>query len=82
MMLPNVSPQNVALITSAANSTGAVSGGSTSYGFVKSSGGSTSVGAGPNAFVTTQIPSDTTALSGILVYNHEALIAEVVEKSF
>ncbi|KAK1429911.1 hypothetical protein QVD17_12246 [Tagetes erecta] len=67
MMLPNVSPQNVALITSAANSHGAVSGGSSSYGSVKFGGGSTSVGACSNASVTTQIPSDTTALSGMLV---------------
>ncbi|KAK1411648.1 hypothetical protein QVD17_38205 [Tagetes erecta] len=81
MMLSNVSPQNAALITSVANSPGAVSEGSSSYGSVKSGGGSTSVGAGSNAFVTTQIPSDTTALSRMLVHNHETLIVEVVEES-
>ncbi|KAK1429686.1 hypothetical protein QVD17_11901 [Tagetes erecta] len=59
MMLPNVSPQIVALITSAANSPSA----------------------GSNASIATQIPSDTTALSGMLVHNYEALIAKVVEES-
>ncbi|KAK1413067.1 hypothetical protein QVD17_34798 [Tagetes erecta] len=81
MMLPTVSPQNVALITSAANSLRAVFGGSSSYGSVQSGGGSTSVCAGSNASITTQILSDTSALSGMLVHNHEALIGEVVEES-
>jgi len=64
MTIPNVSPQNAALISSAANSLvdGAVFGGSSNHGSVKTVGGITSVG-------TTQIPCDTTAL-----------IAEIVEK--
>jgi len=77
MMLPNVPPQNAALITSAANSHsyGATSGGSSSFGSVKSDSASTSVGSGLNASVTTQIPSDTMALFGMFVHSYEALVA-------
>ncbi|KAK1424507.1 hypothetical protein QVD17_19837 [Tagetes erecta] len=81
MMFATVSPQNSALTTSAANSPSAVSGGLSSYESVKSSGGSTSVGADSNASITTQISSDTTASSGKFVQNHEALIGKVVEES-
>jgi len=77
MMLPNILPQNAALISSAANSPvyGAVSRGSSNYGPVKSVGGTSSVGTSSNAYVTTQIPSDTMALFGMFVHNYEALVA-------
>ncbi|KAK1421754.1 hypothetical protein QVD17_24353 [Tagetes erecta] len=77
MMLPNVPPQNAALITFATNSHiyGAVYGGSSSFGSVKSDGASTSVGSGSNAYVSTQIPSDTIALFGMFVHSYEALVA-------
>ncbi|KAK1440737.1 hypothetical protein QVD17_06568 [Tagetes erecta] len=77
MMVPNIPPQNAALITSAANSHifCVASGGSSSLGSVKSVGASTSVGSGSNASVTTQIPSDTMALFGMFVHSYEALVA-------
>ncbi|KAK1421702.1 hypothetical protein QVD17_24251 [Tagetes erecta] len=77
MMVPNIPPQNATLITCAANSHiyGAASGGLSSFESVKSNSGSTSVGSGSNASVTTQIPSDTMALFGMFVHSYEALVA-------